>query len=380
MSKKQNPWQKTRYTNLIRYEPSGTYFARARIGGKLFRESLDTTSISVARMKLNEFIKEKQRRLESEEQIADGKLTFGDALKIWQQRRSNDPNLKKRTLSYYDERLVALRKSWPDLEATDIRKISKTACLNWAANWDKEGSASAFNHTLSVLRNVIEIGIELGSRLDNPAKAVKRRKERPKPLQLPEADQFTAFVAAIENSGSGWSKPCADLVRFLSYGGFRLGEAAAITWRDVDFDKERIHVRGDEETGTKNWERRHVPIIAEMRQLLLRLRSERPDCAPDDRVMNIRECQRAMDRAARAVKITRITHHDLRHLFATRCIESRVPIPTVAKWLGHKDGGALAMKTYGHLRDDHSAEMANLVRFAPVDNGAAIIPLQTAVA
>jgi integrase len=41
----------------------------------------------------------------------------------------------------------------------------------------------------------------------------------------------------------------------------------------------------------------------------------------------------------------RITHHDLRHLFATRCIESGVDIPTVFRWLGHKDGGALAMKT-----------------------------------
>src|SRR6266542_4317323 len=52
------------------------------------------------------------------------------------------------------------------------------------------------------------------------------------------------------------------------------------------------------------------------------------------------------------------------HLFATRAIESGVPIPTVAKWLGHKDGGALAMKTYGHLRDTHSADMAQKVVFA----------------
>ena len=27
-----------------------------------------------------------------------------------------------------------------------------------------------------------------------------------------------------------------------------------------------------------------------------------------------------------------------------------VDIPTVSRWLGHKDGGALAMKVYGHLR------------------------------
>jgi integrase len=37
----------------------------------------------------------------------------------------------------------------------------------------------------------------------------------------------------------------------------------------------------------------------------------------------------------------------LRHLFATRCIETGVDIPTVSRWLGHKDGGGLAMKVYG---------------------------------
>jgi hypothetical protein len=44
-------------------------------------------------------------------------------------------------------------------------------------------------------------------------------------------------------------------------------------------------------------------------------------------------------------------------------IESGVDIPTLSRWLGHKDGGALAMKTYGHLRDEHSVEMARKVTF-----------------
>ncbi len=54
----------------------------------------------------------------------------------------------------------------------------------------------------------------------------------------------------------------------------------------------------------------------------------------------------------------RIVHHDLRHLFATTCIEAGVDIPTVSRRLGHKDGGALTMKTYGHLRDEHSTAAA----------------------
>lgn len=64
------------------------------------------------------------------------------------------------------------------------------------------------------------------------------------------------------------------------------------------------------------------------------------------------------------IGIPKLTHHDLRHLFATRCIEAGVDIPTVSRWLGHSDGGALAMKVYGHLREQHSAAMAQKVTFA----------------
>ena len=51
-------------------------------------------------------------------------------------------------------------------------------------------------------------------------------------------------------------------------------------------------------------------------------------------------------------------------LLVETIIELGVDIPTVSRWLGHKDGGALAMKVYGHLRDHHSVEMAQKVTFS----------------
>lgn len=37
--KSDKDWQKTQYSNLIRYVPSGTYYARLRVKGKLIRRS-----------------------------------------------------------------------------------------------------------------------------------------------------------------------------------------------------------------------------------------------------------------------------------------------------------------------------------------------------
>jgi integrase len=253
------------------------------------------------------------------------------------------------------------------LEKTDIRKISKTDCLNWGARFYGQTSPIAYNHTVSVLRRVFDIGLEMGVRYDNPAKSVEWVKESSKKLRLPEPHQFEQFLKEIETSGSGFAKRCAEFVRFLAYGGFRIGEATNVCWHDIDFPRNKIIVRGDPQTGLKGrlaGEDRQVPIIPEMRLLLERLRRERPAETLEDRVMQVRECQKAMNRAAKIVGLTRITHHDLRHLFATRCIEAGVDIPTVSRWLGHKDGGALAMRVYGHLRDKHSVEMSQKVRFA----------------
>jgi integrase len=180
---------------------------------------------------------------------------------------------------------------------------------------------------------------------------------------LPEPGKFLEFVSAIENSKVNSCYLAADFVRFLAFGGFRKNEAAHITWGDCDFEQGKIHVRI-----TKNGDPRQLPMIAEMRALLERLRAERPNEPIEAPVMKIRGCQISISKACEAVGIPRITHHDLRHLFATRCIESGVDIPTVSRWLGHRDGGALAMKVYGHLRDQHSTAMAQKVTFSTHSN------------
>jgi integrase len=359
-----NAWQKTPYANLIRYVPSGGYYARLRVNGKLIWRSLKTDVLSVAKLRLSDFEKQERRRDAAESAVGAGKMTAGDAIKIHQERLAGNGSLKPRTRAYHAERIAALLKSWPGLDKKEIRSLAKADCLNWAAKFGVDRSATAFNHTLGILRVLFEIGIETGARYDNPASTIKRASERSKMLTLPESEQFERFVREIETSGSGHSRPCAELVRFLAFGGFRKSEAANITWADCDLEKGEIIVRGDPETGTKNWTIRRVPMIPEMRKLLERLKVAHPDALPTQPVMGVRECQRAMNRAAKIVGMARITHHDLRHLFATLCIESGVDIPTVSRWLGHKDGGALAMKVYGHLRDQHSVAMAQRVTFA----------------
>ncbi|MBM3841476.1 MAG: site-specific integrase [Verrucomicrobia bacterium] len=370
-----NHWQKTQYANLIRYVPSGTYFARLRVRGKLIRRSLKTDVISVAKLRLSDLEKSERAAAESLKSAAAGKMAFSDALEIFQQRIAGSLELKPRTKAYYSERIDALLKSWPDLERRKLRDITERNCENWAAKFGLDSSPVAFNHTVGILRRVFEIGIKEGACYVNPARVIGWATEKPKKLRLPEPSQFEGLVKAIENCGWVYGKDSADMVQFLAFTGLRKTEARFVTWRDCNFEKGEILVRGHPETGTKNSEERRVPMIPDTRQLLEGIRSERPDEPPDTPVIRFLDCRKALANACDRIGIPKLTHHDLRHLFATRCIEAGVDIPTVSRWLGHKDGGALAMKTYGHLRDTHSAEMAQRVTFASKPAQANIVPL-----
>jgi hypothetical protein len=46
-------WLKTPFANLVRYVPSGIYFSRIRVWGKLIRRSLKTNSLTVAKLRLS---------------------------------------------------------------------------------------------------------------------------------------------------------------------------------------------------------------------------------------------------------------------------------------------------------------------------------------
>jgi integrase len=367
-------WQKTRHRNLLRHK-SGSYYARAFPGGKEVWKSLKTSHFSVAQAKLAQFLKEHREQRERL-QPGDARLTFGAAIKQHLANLEDRPSIKPSTVHYWKQIYRALLRSWPGLESREVRRVTAGECEAWAREFRrtggrangqcKEPSPTRFNNTLDRLRHVFRLAKELGIIYSDPSAKIERVKLRQKRLMLPSAAQFTQIVESVATAGAGQSRHCADLVQGLAFTGIRKSEANALEWRDVDFEAGEVVVRGDAKTATKNWELRRVPLIPDARGLFERMRSERAVEPLDAKVFRVGECQKALNRACTKVGTDRITHHDLRHLFATRCIESGVDIPTVSRWLGHKDGGALAMKTYGHLRREHSIAQAQRVTFAPV--------------
>ncbi|MDR3573983.1 MAG: site-specific integrase, partial [Anaerolineaceae bacterium] len=343
-----------KHAGLMQYVPSGMFFARVKVNGTVKRASLETDVFTTAKDLLSAKIIELR-----EPTAALG--TFADARLRYMEDINANHALAPKTKRYWNQRMDTLLKSWSGLDKLNLDDINEPMCRKWGTKFAEEFEPITFNNTLTLLRNVLKFA---GIKHDkNPTMNLKRLGVKLKQLTLPEPEHFEAIVKTVREAGARQSKDCADLIRFLAFSGCRISEAQQVLWQDVDFERGEIRVHNAKRSKTTSANNlRFVPIIPAMRELLERMQRDN-EPKPSDRVCVLGECEKSLTNACRKNSVPRITHHDLRHLFATRCIEAGVDIPTVSRWLGHVDGGALAMKVYGHLRRSHSQESAKLVTF-----------------
>ncbi len=344
--------------NLLQYVIAGTYYARCKVDGKTVRESLGTDVFTVAKQRLPDKLEELRKPKVEVGTFADGRIEF-------EHQTNCDHTLAELSKAYRLRCVKSLLSSWPGLDTKKADSITDADCRQWAQRYAEKYAPQFFNNTLNVFRQILALA-GLG-RDANPVFKIKRLGVRPKPLELPTTEQFDQLLTVIETSGAAQAKDCADLVRFLSFTGCRIAEMKQAHWRDVNWQRNELTIQSVKRRATGNAPlTRIIPLIPALRQFLERLKGEQKP-QPGGRICRVSECQGALTRACRLVGCARLTHHSLRHLFATRCVESGIDIPTVARWLGHSDGGMLALKIYGHLRREHSQSMAAKVTFGTID-------------
>jgi hypothetical protein len=192
---KSSQWQPTHYSNLIRYVPSNTYFARVRVSGKLIRKSLHTDILSVAKLRLADFVKEEREAAASNDNGSRGKMTFGDCVKLFLDQTDSSTLLKPKSKKYRTDAVDSIKKSWTGIETRDVRQISVTQCETWAAKLSGNYSPSRYNGIIGVFRKVFEVAIQSGALYRNPAQKIKRAKVLLPHLDLPDAAQLKELLA-----------------------------------------------------------------------------------------------------------------------------------------------------------------------------------------
>ena len=158
-------------------------------------------------------------------------------------------------------------------------------------------------------------------------------------------------------------------LRFLALTGAREQESLRVRWKDVYLKRKVVTIGAD--AMSKNAEARDVNFSPELADLLAEMESRRPsDCSwvfpspqrgeKDAHAKTMKETMRLVRKAA---GLEWVGFHHLRHMFISKCVMANVPYMTIAAWVGHKDGGVLIGRVYGHLSEDHKAETAGRLSF-----------------
>jgi integrase len=156
----------------------------------------------------------------------------------------------------------------------------------------------------------------------------------------------------------------AFYIRFLALSGAREQESLKTRKTDANFDVNQLAVgaTGD----TKNSEYRIVDMSPELEALLKEMLSNLPDDTSylfpspqrGKKDIHARSLRESFKLVRDAAGLSWVGFHDFRHFFCSTCVMAGIDFMTIASWVGHKDGGVLIGRVYGHLADEHKKKAA----------------------
>jgi integrase len=263
------------------------------------------------------------------------------------------------------------------------------------------------NLALVVLRNVLKNAKMDGFIKSLPVEGILWLRTEKKARRLYTREDIDLFCrASLAASKNGVE--FADYIRLLALCGAREQETIKLRWADVDFDNKLLTIGADADT--KNREARRVDFNSELeahlkamharrapdlewlfpspqrgdkdkhaktyRESLLLTRAasgwicqdckktvfgkETPKACPQCRGTRLEAKERVLPE-----HLQRFGFHDCRHHFISYAVMSGIDYMTIARWVGHKDGGILVGKVYGHLSNEHTQAQAARLNFRP---------------
>jgi integrase len=187
-----------------------------------------------------------------------------------------------------------------------------------------------------------------------------QRRGRRDLVALSETEVRDLADAALDLFGA-YGPTFRACVLFAAYVGLRPAEMFVLQWSDLELAQSQIRINRSlgntgEITLPKNGLRRCVVLPPQAREVLLAM----PRRADSPYVFTTPGGQRFSKtshyyywRLLRlAAKRPDMAFYELRHFCATHLLELGVSHADVAVQLGHTDGGALVMSTYGHPSDE----------------------------
>ena len=295
---------------------------------------------------------------------------------------SKRKQIKQTTYAAYEAEIRFLEK-YP-IHKIQINSLTSKDIQNYIDSLTETKSIKGIKNQKSIIKMTIDYCLDFGYVKEDLLKKIKL----PNEIYVKKPTRQITFLSTEERrlleNESKRLKPDGtpyyighgkDVIVFILHTGLRMGEAIALRWDDIDFEKERVHIDKTVSTvrtekGYKNIETtpktknaiRNVPLDETAIGILNNLKGEgyvfKSLSGGLISRYNITRTLNSM--VSRAGIDKKVGPHDLRHTFASELIRNGADIKTVSQILGHANV-SITLNIYVHKSDDDLDKIKGLI-------------------
>jgi integrase len=331
--------------NLYRYSSSGVYYARFRANSKEISRSLRTTDRAIAKRQLAE-----EMANASKIDAKLGKMTLEELTRLYDEHLSQ---FARKTVATRRSILKCFKRTWPHGLQIPVPSVNAGQLEMWLGRKRSGVKNATYNEYARFLRHLFDIALKHRVIAVSPAAELHGLRVEAPIRSTPTWEQYQSIVADIRaQKFNAEAEDSANLVEFMGLAGIGTAECANLNGEHIDIAGNRITLyRQKTDTGYA------IPIFPQLLPFLERLKLKGQIC-PGKPVFAVKDPKKALAAACTRLGFSHFSPRSLRRCFITRAIELGIDFKTIASWQGHRDGGVLIAKTYSHLRNEHSDNMA----------------------
>ena len=220
----------------------------------------------------------------------------------------------------------------PNFGTLPLDRITRSRVNRWFDQYSRSAPGGA-NHTLVILSGILNHAIVCGHITMNPTRGLRRnpRRKMTRFLSREEIHRLHAVLDSCVAERLVYA-PTADIIRLLLLTGCRRGEILNLQWREVGEDVLELL---DSKTGPRT-------VFLSPKAKAVIERQPRPDSpwvfpSPVNREKprSVGSLDKLWKLARKRAGIEDVRLHDLRHSVASQAVLNGVPLPVVARLLGH---------------------------------------------
>ncbi|WP_203261408.1 tyrosine-type recombinase/integrase [Streptococcus uberis] len=184
------------------------------------------------------------RGVELKSKVSNGRITVNMLYQLLKQedvinhRKQSYINTQDNNYNRHIKDYFSKVKDVSKLDYDDIYKYREYLRNTIAQNSNERLNPNTINKITVLLKKILDIGIKKGYYTNNPVKMLKKLPIAKAQLSYWSIDEFVEFQNLFEPEEYNYQL----LFTCLFFTGMRLGEALALTWNDINFTTQTIHI------------------------------------------------------------------------------------------------------------------------------------------